>query len=70
MLSMLRSLFDIAVEHGAQRTNPAAKLKRIRVKIKELSTTVPTLADFRTWVKTIARLEADSPMIAPILWNF
>jgi integrase len=52
-LSMLRSLFEIAVERGARRTNPAAKLKRMRVKIKELSTTLPTLADFRAWVKAI-----------------
>jgi integrase len=52
-LSMLRSLFDIAVEHGARRTNPAAKIKRMRVKFKDLSSTLPTLADFRAWVKTI-----------------
>lgn len=52
-LSMLRSLFDIAIERGARRTNPAAKIKRMRVKFKELSTTLPTLNDFRTWVETI-----------------
>lgn len=52
-LSMLRSLFDIAIERGARRMNPAAKIKRMRVKVKELSSTLPTLADFRAWVQLI-----------------
>lgn len=52
-LSMLRTLFEIAVERGARRTNPAAKIKRMRVKFKELSSTLPTLADFRAWLAII-----------------
>jgi integrase len=52
-LSMLRSLFDIAVERGARRINPAAKLKRMRVKFKDLSSKLPSRAKFTDWVNTI-----------------
>ena len=52
-LSMLRSLFEIAIEKGARRTNPASKLKRRRVRFKDLSNRLPSRADFLKFVHTI-----------------
>ncbi|MBL9177242.1 MAG: site-specific integrase [Verrucomicrobiaceae bacterium] len=52
-LSMVRSLFEIAVERGVRRTNPAAKIKRKRVKVKDLSSMLPSRAQFAAWVNTI-----------------
>jgi len=52
-LSMLRSIMEIAVEKGARRINPAAKIKRMRVKFKDLSSILPTRSQFAEWVDTI-----------------
>lgn len=52
-LSMLRSVFDIAIQKGCRRTNPAAKLKRLRVRFKELSHILPSRSQFSAYVQTI-----------------
>ncbi len=36
-IALLKQLFEIGIEHGARRANPAARLKRMRVISKDLS---------------------------------
>lgn len=52
-LSLLKSLFEIAIEKGVRRTNPAAKLKRLKPRQKDLSSRLPSRAKFGEWVNTI-----------------
>ncbi|MDB6135215.1 MAG: hypothetical protein JWM59_3458 [Verrucomicrobiales bacterium] len=52
-LSMLRSLFEIALEHGVRCPNPAGRLKRSQVKLKDLTERLPTRTQFHAWVRAI-----------------
>ncbi|MFN0126285.1 MAG: tyrosine-type recombinase/integrase [Verrucomicrobiales bacterium] len=52
-LSALRSILDLAIKKGARRTNPAADLKRMRVRTKDLSEILPTKQEFQNLVRTI-----------------
>ena len=52
-LSLLKSLFAIAVKKGARRTNPAEEIKRVRVPHKDLSSRLPDRAKFKAWVAAI-----------------
>ncbi|RYD31471.1 MAG: hypothetical protein EOP86_17835, partial [Verrucomicrobiaceae bacterium] len=52
-LSMLRGLFEIAVDRGVRRTNPTARLKRSPVKLKDLSERLPARPQFHEWVRAI-----------------
>lgn len=52
-LSLLRSLFEIAIEKGSRRSNPASKLKRRRVRFKDLSNRLPSRSEFLKFVHTI-----------------
>lgn len=52
-LSLLKSLFEIAIEKGARRTNPVRKLKRVKPRQKDLSSILPSRAKFGEWVGVI-----------------
>ena len=52
-LSMIKSLFEIAIKRGARRTNPADGVKRKKVRTKNLSELLPTNQQFAEFVKTI-----------------
>ena len=52
-MSMIKSLFAIAVKKGARRTNPADSLKRVRVRYKDLSSRLPNKTKFKQWIETI-----------------
>jgi integrase len=52
-LSALRSILDLAIKKGARRTNPAADLKRMRIRTKDLSQCLPTKQEFQILVSTI-----------------
>jgi integrase len=51
-LSILRNIFDIAIEAGARFDNPAARVKRARVRSKKLR--LPTRDQFLQFVDAIA----------------
>jgi hypothetical protein len=55
-LGLLNSLFQIAIESGARRTNPAAKLKRLKPRQKDLSGRLPSRAKFAEWVAEIRKI--------------
>jgi integrase len=52
-ISLIRSLFDIAIKKGARRTNPADDLKRASLRAKDLSNLLPTLNGFKNLINTI-----------------
>lgn len=52
-LSLLNGLFEIAIEKGARRINPAAKLKRVKPRQKDLSSRLPTREKFGEWIDEI-----------------
>jgi integrase len=51
-LSILRNIFDIAIDAGARFANPAARLKRARVRTKKLN--LPSREQFAKFVNVIA----------------
>ena len=53
-IGLLRRLFDLAIERGLRYVNPAADLKRVRVKAKEL--TLPSQDQFAALVAEIRRV--------------
>lgn len=52
--SMLRRVFDVAVEAGAIHQSPAATIKRAKNKQKDLSLKLPTRSQFKAFVEVIA----------------
>ena len=54
-LSLLKSLFTIAIKKGARRTNPTDDLKRVKLRFKDLSSRLPNRAKFAEWVKAIRK---------------
>ena len=49
----LRTLFALAIKKGAQRSNPAAELRRMPVRSKDLSNRLPTRQQFLALVNAI-----------------
>ena len=49
----LRELFAIALRKHVRLTNPAAELKRMKVRSKDLSALLPNRAQFKEWVRAI-----------------
>lgn len=52
-LSLIKSLFEIAIKNGVRRTNPASESKRMKLRSKDLSQLLPSLKEFKTWVDAI-----------------
>lgn len=52
-VSLLRHIFDVAIEHAVIYTNPAAKLERVTVRGKKLE--LPTLAKFNEFIAEMRR---------------
>ncbi len=52
-LSLLKSLFEIAIKKGARRLNPATGLKRMKVPTKDLSSILPTRQQFAQFFASI-----------------
>lgn len=52
-LSLINSLFVISIKKGARRTNPAADLKRMKPRKKDLSSILPTRQQFALWFASI-----------------
>lgn len=57
-ISALRTLFQIAIKKGARLTNPAGELKRAKVKTKDLSSCLPTKAQFTALIAEMRRPNA------------
>src|SRR5439155_13290021 len=67
-LIVLRAILAIAVEHGIRYSNPAEKLKRMRVRRKEL--TLPSQKQFRELVQEIRRVPFGPGLASAALVEF
>jgi integrase len=52
-VSFLRQLFEVSIRCGARVANPAQKVKRVRVKSKDLASKLPTKEAFGKWITLI-----------------
>lgn len=57
-VSAIKTLFQIAIKKGARRINPAAEIKRAKIKTKDLSASLPSMANFAALVAEIRRPKA------------
>lgn len=57
-VSLLKAIFEIAIKKGVRRSNPAAELKRQRVRSKDLTGRLPTRDLFDRWVSEMRRPNA------------